>query len=153
MQSKGIDDQLPQLTTIVVSSVELNRALTSVANASSSQTALDILQKGPRVRGTDRKTYSLRDGLSGDVYTVLLKAMAAGEPKLTLKYPEIRTRVEQITLGESPSGSSIVSTLNQMEEAAQEMHQDRVLEWDAEKETLNFPDPYFIYFLRWRSWN
>jgi hypothetical protein len=32
------------------------------------------------------------------------------------------------------------------------MYQDQALEWDEDKETLKFPDPYFIYFLRWRSW-
>jgi hypothetical protein len=149
---KGIDDQLAKLTAITVNEEELAQALKGVATASSCQTALDILEKGPRVRGTERKTYKLKDGLAGDVYTVVLRAMASGEPRLTLKYPEIRSRVEQITEGEPPSGSSIVSTLTQMDEAAQEMRQDRVLEWDADKETLNFPDPYFIYFLRWRSW-
>jgi hypothetical protein len=83
----------------------------------------------------------------------VLKAMASGEPRLALTYPEIRERVEQITQGDPPSGSSIVSTLTQMDEAAQNLRQgDRVLEWDGEKETLNFPDPYFLYFLRWRSW-
>ena len=148
----GVDETLPvDGPDLVVDEKVLTQTLTGVANASSCQTALDILMKGPRVRGTERKTYRLKEGSIGDVYTVVLKAIASGEPKLTLKYPEIRGRVELITDGEPPSGSSIVSTLTQMDEAAQEMRHDRVLEWDAEKETLNFPDPYFLYFLRWRS--
>ena len=66
---------------------------------------------------------------------------------------EIRDRADAVTEGEGPSGSSIVSTLEQMDEAAQQMKQgDRIIEWDSEKETLNFPDPYFLYFLRWRTW-
>lgn len=150
---KGIDDGLAKVTKVEVSQDELAKILKGVATASSCQTALDILEKGPRVRGTERKTYRMKGGLTGDVYTVVLRAMATGDPKLTLKYPEIRFRVEEITDGEPPSGSSIVSTLTQMNEAAEEMRQDRVLEWDAEKETLNFPDPYFIYFLRWRPWS
>jgi hypothetical protein len=151
-RAKGIDETLPRLTAVQVSDGELARILNGVAGASSCQTALDILEKGPRVRGTERKVYQLKDGSSGDVYTVVLKAISSGQPRLALKYPEIRDRVEQITGGEPPSGSSIVSTLTQMDEAAQSMRQgDRVLEWDAEKETLNFPDPYFVYFLRWRT--
>ena len=150
---KGIDETLPdESPDMVVTKDDLTRVLTGVAGASSCQTALDILEKGPRIRGTERKTYQLTDGSRGDVYTVVLKAMATGEPKLTLKYSDIRSRVEQITDGEPPSGSSIVSTLTQMDEAAQSLRQgDRVLEWDSEKETLNFPDPYFLYYLRWRS--
>jgi hypothetical protein len=31
-----------------------------------------------------------------------------------------------------------------MHEAAETMYQDQVLELDEDKETLNFPDPYFL---------
>lgn len=152
-RSKEIDDALPSKLHLSLSPDELHRVLKGVASASSCQTALDILEKGPRVRGTERKTYRLKEGVEGDVYTVVLKAMAAGEPRLTVSYTDIRDRVQQVTDGAPPSGSSIVSTLTQMDEAAQTMRLgDRVLEWDGEKETLNFPDPYFIYFLRWYPW-
>ncbi len=150
-RAKGIDEALPTLTNFDISDNDLTDTLRSVASASSCQTALDILEKGPRVRGTDRKAFTLQDGTVGDVYTVVLRAIATGEPRLTLKYSEIRDRTALITRGEGPSGSSITSTLGQMEEAAKEMKQgDRVIEWDVEKETLNFPDPYFLYYLRWK---
>jgi hypothetical protein len=150
---KTIDDAPGNLHQVNISDSEVSSVLRAVASASSCQTALDILMKGPRVRGTERKTYQLKDGSAGDVYTVILKAVASGQPKLALRYPEIRERTEQVTEGEGPSGSSIVSSLEKMNEAAQEMRQgDRVIEWDGEKETLNFPDPYFLYFLRWRHW-
>lgn len=150
-RAKRIDDALETITGLDINDQELTYTLRSVASASNCQTALDILEKGPRVRGTDRKAYTLRDGTVGDVYTVVLKAIATGEPRLTLQYSEIRDRTAQITRGEGPSGSSISSTLGQMEEAARQMKQgDRVIEWDVEKETLNFPDPYFLYYLRWK---
>jgi len=150
-RAKAIDETLTSLTVVDVREDDLAHVLKGVASASSCQTALDILEKGPRVRGTERKEYSLKDGSSGDVYAVVLKAISSGKPQLALSYPEIRDRVALIAEGEPPSGSSIVSTLTQMDEAARNMRQgDRVLEWDSEKETLNFPDPYFVYFLRWR---
>jgi hypothetical protein len=34
----------------------------------------------------------------------------------------------------------------------EKLGEDRVLEWDAEKETLNIPDPYFLYYMRWAGW-
>jgi hypothetical protein len=151
-RAQRIDEPQPNPTAATVSDEQLLGLLRTVAKTSSGQTALDILEKGPRVRGTERNNYQLCDGGSGDVYTVVLKAIASGDPKLTITYPEIRERVACVTEGEPPSGSSIVSTLTKMDEAAQKMRQgDRVLEWDPEKETLNFPDPYFLYFLRWRS--
>jgi hypothetical protein len=152
-RSRGLDEAPTEATTLDSGEVDMNRILRSVASASSCQTALDILAQGPRVRGTERKTYQLIDGTMGDVYTVVLRAVASGEPQLTLRYPEIRDRADSVTEGEGPSGSSIVSTLEQMDEAARKMKQgDRVIDWDSEKETLNFADPYFLYFLRWRIW-
>jgi hypothetical protein len=152
-RSRHLDETPAEAIVLGTGDVDMSKILRLVASASSCQTALDILAKGPRVRGTERKTYQLKDGTTGDVYTVVLKAVASGEPKLTLRYPEIRDRADSVTEGEGPSGSSIVSTLEQMDDAAQEMRQgDRVIEWDSEKETLNLPDPYFLYFLRWRNW-
>ena len=34
----------------------------------------------------------------------------------------------------------------------EKLGEDRVLEWDEEKEFLNVPDPYFLYYLRWADW-
>jgi hypothetical protein len=79
-RAKGVDDTLPQVTAVQVSDNELARILEGVAGASSCQTALDILEKGPRVRGTERKVYQLKDRSAGDVYTVVLKAISSGQP-------------------------------------------------------------------------
>lgn len=151
-RTEHIDEPQPQARNLAFEPEKLKRILQTIATTSSGQTALDILEKGPRVRGTERNNYELIDGTKGDVYAVVLRAMAAGAPKLSLSYPEIRDRVGSVTRGEPPSGSSIVSTLTKMDEAAAKMKQgDRVLEWDPEKETLNFPDPYFLYYLRWKA--
>jgi hypothetical protein len=152
-RSHHLEEAPDEATVLSIGDLDIGKILRSVASASSCQTALDILATGPRVRGTERKTYKLKDGTVGDVYTVLLKAVASGDPLLTLRYLEIRDRADQVTEGDGPSGSSIVSTLEQMDDAARKMKQgDRVIEWDNEKETLNFPDPYFLYFPRWRTW-
>lgn len=148
---KNIDDQCDTPTAIQVNNDDLERVLRNVATASNCQTAYEILVKGPRVRGTARNSYRFKEGGEGDVYSVVLKAIAMGAPKLTVKYPELKDRVESIINGETPSGSSIVSSLTQMsDESAKLQNEDRVLEWDAEKDTLDFPDPYFMYYLRWK---
>jgi hypothetical protein len=148
----GVDDELLQSKIFLVDPDKLVHVFQRVANTSSSHTALTLLKNGPRVRGTERNLYTLTDGSTGDVYTVVLRAMAHGKPKLALSYTEIRDRVAEITRGYPPSGSSITSTLAKMDETAEKMaNEDRILEWDQEKETLNFSDPYFLYFLRWRT--
>ena len=148
----GVDDELQQSKLFLIDPDKLVYVFRRVANTSSCHTALTLLETGPRVRGTERHLYTLKDGTSGDVYTVVLRAMAHGKPKLSLSYTEIRDRVAEITDGEPPSGSSITSTLTKMDETAEKMaNEDRILEWDQEKETLNFSDPYFLYFLRWRG--
>lgn len=151
-RSEQIYEQQATLKPIPFEEAKVKKVLQTIATTSSAQTPLDILVKGPRVRGTERNTYELLDGSRGDVYAVVLRAIASGEPTLSLSYNQIRERVGRVTKGEPPSGSSIVSTLTQMDEASGKMKQgDRVLDWDPEKETLNFPDPYFLYYLRWRS--
>ena len=148
----GVDDALEQSRMYLLPARQLEEVFRGVANTAGSHTALEQLKTGPRVRGTGRNAYDLKDGTQGDVYTVVLKAMAHGEPRLTLAYADIRDRVGEITNGEPPSGSSITSTLSQMHEMAEKFaNEDRILEWDPEMETLNFTDPYFLYFLRWRA--
>lgn len=147
----GVDSALDQSRMFLLPEGHLEQVFKSVANTASSHTALQLLETGPRIRGVGRIVYKLKDGSSGDVYTVVLKAMASGEPQLTLRYQDIRDRISQITDGEPPSGSSITSTLAQMHDTAEKLaNQDRILEWDPEKERLDFTDPYFLYFLRWR---
>lgn len=53
---KRIDDKLTNNIQVHLDSAEIARVLQGVAGASSCQTALDILEKGPRVRGTERNT-------------------------------------------------------------------------------------------------
>jgi len=50
-------------------------------------------------------------------------------------------------------GVGIIEALSQMHKSVvDKLGEDRVLEWDEEKETLNIPDPYFLYYLRWATW-
>lgn len=123
---------------------------TSLANC---KTAFDIILTGPKPRGTERKTHYLRDGKSGDVYYVILKAIASTEPVLTLPYAMLKERIETLVPTDPPRGVGIIQALQQMGKAvADKLGEDRVLEWDDDKEFLNIPDPYFLYYLRWASW-
>lgn len=128
----------------------LLRNTTSLANCN---TAFDIIVTGPKPRGQERNIYKLADGQSGDVYYVILKALASGDPTLTIPYGQLKDRIEKLVPVDPPRGVGIIQALQQMDKAVVEkLGEDRVLEWDEDKEFLNVPDPYFLYYLRWSQW-
>jgi hypothetical protein len=80
------------------------------------------------------------------VYRCVLLAIKADPPKLTLRYDEMMTRTNAMCNGESPVGSSVVSTLGQMDSLAKTVQDAPVIEWD--EDVLDIVEPYFLFFLR-----
>ncbi len=111
---------------------------------------VDVLDAGPRIRGTERKTYKFHDGTEGDVYRVVLKAIAAPPPRLSFPYQELLNRTEQVCSGEFPVGSSVTGTCLHMTKLAEEKFPDeRAVDWDEQKQVFDIPDPYLPFYLRW----
>ncbi len=124
------------------------RILERAAPSVDYRTLVTILDAGPKARGRERKTYRFGDGGEGDVYTSVLRAIAADPPRLSFDYEEIIKRVDRTCAGEKPVGSSIVATCVHMSKIALEKHPaQRVLDWDEEKQVLDIPDPYLLFFL------
>jgi len=114
------------------------------------KTAYDMLKAGPKVHGSPRKVYRLKNGTEGDIYAALLCAIPIGKPILSLCYKELMNRIESAVDGLPPGGASVVSALGHADDIVRKkLQSDRVLEWDAEKDVLNILDPYFLYYLRW----
>lgn len=110
----------------------------------------EVLDSGPKPRGTERKIYDFIDGNSGDVYRCLLRAIAADPPKLSFHYDELKNRTELQCAGEEPRGSSITGSCSQMETEVRDSFPDqRAIEWDDTKQFLDIPDPYLLFYLRW----
>jgi hypothetical protein len=106
------------------------------------------LHAGARTRGTERKVHDLTDGTLGDVYRSILLAMKEDPAELSFSYDNILNRVRAVCSGESPSGSSITSALEQMDIIGEEVQPGTSpLSWDGD--TLDIADPYFLFFLRW----
>jgi hypothetical protein len=111
---------------------------------------IDVLDAGPKTRGQERKVYSFCDGSSGDVYRAVLKAVAHDPPQLSFGYSELLTRTEKVCAGETPTGSSVISTCLHMSKIAQDKFpRERAIDWDENKQILDIPDPYLLYYLRW----
>jgi hypothetical protein len=108
---------------------------------------VDVLDSGPRA---ERKTYAFKDGSSGDVYRAILKAIAADPMRLAFDYDDLGARVKAVCDADAPPGSSVVGACAHLSKlAADHLPTTRVLEWDEERQVLDVPDPYFLFYLRW----
>ena len=111
---------------------------------------VDVLDAGPRIRGTERKTYKFHDGTEGDVYRVVLKAISDAPPRLSFPYQDLLKRTEKVCSGEFPVGSSVTGTCLHMAKLAEEKFPDeRAVDWDEQKQVFDIPDPYLPFYLRW----
>jgi hypothetical protein len=113
---------------------------------------VDVLDAGPRTRGTERKTYKFADGTEGDVYRVVLRAVADNPPRLSYPYEELLNRTAKVCIGESPVGSSVTGTCLHMAKLAREKFpNERAVDWDEQKQVFDIPDPYLLFYLRWSN--
>jgi hypothetical protein len=111
---------------------------------------VDVIDAGPKTRGTKRKTYDFTDGSKGDVYRAVLKAVAADPPRLSFKYDDLLARTAKVCVGDPPVGSSVVGTCVHINKLALERFpNERAVDWDDQKQIFDIPDPYLLFYLRW----
>ncbi len=145
-----IRTELPRPRDVVISPDRVERIFERTAAATNYRTLVDILEGGPKTRGTERKMYKFKDGTEGDVYRCILRAIAADPPRLSFEYSDILRRVGAVCDGEQPVGSSIAgSCLHMAKLAADKQPDEHVLDWDETKPVLDVPYPYLVFYLRW----
>jgi hypothetical protein len=110
---------------------------------------VDKMKDGPKTRGMDRKSYVLRDQTASDVYPIILRAMAANPPELTLRYSNLVGRISTLCSANPPSGSSITGACAHMSQIANDAENKVIIEWDSENDVLDIRDPYLLFYLRW----
>ena len=137
-------------TEIVLDGDLLERIFEQVSITADFRSLVDVLDAGPKTRGTERKMYSFIDGTNGDVYRCVLKAVALNPPVLSFPYPRLLERTEEICEGEGPVGSSVTGTCVHMARLAEDKFPtERVIDWDEQTQILDIPDPYLLFYLRW----
>lgn len=94
----------------VMSEEQVKAVMEQVSSATDFRSLIDVLDAGPRTRGTERKLYTFRDGSRGDVYRAALKAVSSDPPKLSFSYEDLLARTARTCAGEAPSGSSVTGT-------------------------------------------
>lgn len=118
--------------------------------AHTSKTAFNHLRTGPRQR-TDRKPRYLRNGLTTDMYGVVLSAIEETGPKTQIQYEELRTGIRRVlAISEAqPQRHEITRVLDEMTKIARErIEGEPVLEYDDEISMLYIADPFFAFYLR-----
>jgi hypothetical protein len=147
----GVSRPEAEIRQITVSREALDGIARATSKMADCKTAYEILSTGPRERGRRRTQYRLRDGREGDVYTVILKALAADPPRLDFPYAEFKGRAGGILAdGNEPPGGSLRQAIVQMDKLVRKrIPEDRVFEWDTERHVIDIPDPYFLFYLRW----
>jgi hypothetical protein len=136
--------------TVTMTSDQVKSVFEQVSAATDFRSLVDVLDAGPKTRGSERKVYQFTDGSSGDVYRAVLKAVASDPPRLAYSYDELLTRTAAICVGEPPVGSSVVGTCLHISKLAHEKFpSERAIDWDEQKQILDIPDPYLLFYLRW----
>lgn len=130
---------------------ELFRQVFEQTSASTDfRSLVDVLDAGPKTRGTERKMYQFTDGTEGDVYRCILRAVAADPPRLSFDYDELTRRIGDLCNRDIPVGSSVIGTCLHMSRLAlDKFPSERAIDWDEQKQILDIPDPYLLFYLRW----
>jgi len=145
-----IREECKSPVTIDIPADRLAQILEQTSANTDFRSLVDVLDAGPRMRGTERRMYKFNDGTEGDVYRCILKALAAEPPRLSFKLQELMDRVAKVCTSESPVGSSVVGTCFHMTRLAQEKFpSERAIDWDEQKQIFDIPDPYLLFYLRW----
>jgi hypothetical protein len=139
-----------QPVSVTLEDENLRKILSDASAVADYRSLVDVLDGGPRTRGTERKIYQFQDGSAGDVYRCVLKAIASDPPGLLFTYADLTKRTEEVCVGDVPVGSSVVGTCVHMSKlAAERFPVERAIEWDEQKQILDLPDPYLLFYLRW----
>lgn len=135
---------------ITISDDKMRVIFEQVSTATDFRSLVDVLDSGPKTRGIERKLYKFSDGTDGDVYRAVLKAVASDPPRLSFAYEELLARTAATSIGDSPVGSSVTGTcLQLMRLALDKFPNERAIDWDEQKQILDIPDPYLLFYLRW----
>ena len=111
------------------------------------------MHTGPKLRGTERKEFSLSDGSQGDFYRALLLALKSDPPTLSFQWNVLSQRIQSVCKTETPQAASLSTACAQIAKMAKHMYPtQRVVDWESDPVSLlSIADPYFLFYLRWSN--
>lgn len=148
---RGIRSEASEPVSVDLDQSRLHAILEQSSTHADFSTMVANMHQGPKTRGTERRMHQLIDTTEGDVYRVILLALAHGQPIMSLPYQVLMARIESVCTGDVPAASSIVQACRQLDAIAKRISPtERVLEWDDQDltGTLSIVNPYFLFYLR-----
>jgi hypothetical protein len=115
---RGIRHEQTEKMTLDLVQSRLQSILEQSSTHADFGTMVANMHHGPKTRGTERRVHNLIDGSEGDVYRVVLLALAHGEPAMVLPYNVLMERIQKVCINEPPAASSIVQACRQLDAIA-----------------------------------
>jgi hypothetical protein len=108
------------------------------------------LARGPRSR-TDRLQREMKGGRTGDIYELVLFALAHIRPGLvSIEYEELRAAIRTVSVSQIPQLQEVARVLKHMATiAATDQSSTPVIDFEEEEKKLHITDPFFAFYLRW----
>ena len=129
-------------------SFDLQKVKEKAVRSYNHSTSLDFLRNGPEERGSPRNIYKLNDGSEGDVYEILVRALAIDPPFLTISLDELKERVVNLVRQQSQQ-PNIPMALGYTAKLFKDGRPP--LQWDSNKKQLTVVDPHFYFYLRYKG--
>jgi hypothetical protein len=127
---------------------DLQKVKDKAARSYNYSTPLDFLRGGPEERGNPRNIFSLADGSEGDVYEILVRALAMDPPFLTISLDELKDRVTKL-VGSNGKQPNVQMALGYTPTLFKDSRPP--LQWDSMKRQLTVVDPHFYFYLRYKG--
>lgn len=144
-----IEETSKDTVTVQPSQSLVERVCKRTAQTNDYTSVIRAMKEGPKVRGQDRNSYLLKDGTIPDVYPIIVQAIAQNPPNLTITYPLLLGRIEQLCKNDGPKGSSVTGACEHISAIANSTAGASIIEWDETKDVLDIRDPYLLFAMRW----
>lgn len=129
-------------------SFDLQQVKDKAARSYNYSTPLDFLRGGPEERGNPRNIFNLTDGSEGDVYEILVRALAMDPPFLTISLDALKDRVARL-VGAGGKQPNVQMALGYTPTLFKDSRPP--LQWDSTKRQLTVVDPHFYFYLRYKG--
>ena len=151
-----IEGKLETATAVTLTETDLIGICQRVAGTADYSDVHRALEAGPRKR-RERVSYEMVDGRQGDVYGVILGALALNPLEQTLSFNDVlKQRVQRACISSYPPIQGVMARIETISDIASEIaesgtpRQDPVLEWRQPPGVIELPDVYFLFYLRWK---
>jgi len=147
----GILEPADEMTPIQIKTTDIESILTDMGGDLHYETVFEILCGDAVESGNKRNIYTFKPGRTeGDVYDCVLRAIASNPPQLALNRGEILDRIASDCKGDPPRTWSVSQAISRMDDwISERLEESHVFDWEEERNTLEIPDPYLIFYLRW----